>query len=307
MQSSRGPGAIGMILALVVVLGFGLLFMFAFDEGLQGGGKSIESVINSQAKEIENLKDGIESGSKTLNRAPVLVAAADGLIRSKLESKNLLIKAESLKTKIKALDADLNDKSAQWETYKDEYRAFIRSKAKGQVLATLEIKTGEVFNNVNIREVSAIGIQIRHDNGFERLGFEELTAAMQDYYQYDPAQKNSALAAESAAREKHEADVAVVNTQQEALMAIQREKDDAAAKAKLQAQIAEKQAQIDNLTTDIAGLDRDKVQAQATADAARAAGKMHLSKAGSIDAKIRYKQTQISTLRSEISALQSRL
>jgi hypothetical protein len=34
MQSGRGPGVIGMLLALVVLVGFGLLFMFAFDEGL---------------------------------------------------------------------------------------------------------------------------------------------------------------------------------------------------------------------------------------------------------------------------------
>ena len=45
MSSARGPGVIGMIMALIVLLGFGVLFMFAFDEDLQGGGQTIEALV----------------------------------------------------------------------------------------------------------------------------------------------------------------------------------------------------------------------------------------------------------------------
>lgn len=307
MQSSRGPGVIGTLLALVVVLGFGLLFLFAFDEGFQGGGKSIESVIKAQASEIDNMKDEIAAGTATLEREPARIAATDGLKRVRLAMKGLEEKEGVLKSKIEALKAELLTRSEQWEAYKNEYRVFIRGKAKGQVLETLETRNGEIFKSVSIREVTAIGVQIRHDNGFKRIAFEELKDDLQDFYQFDPAQKESAVADETAARDKHEAAVAVVNGQQEELMALQHEKDDIEAKAKIQGQIAEKEAQIKNLESDINGLEHDKTMAQASADAARAAGKMHLNKTGNIDSRIRYKKNQISALQADITQMQSKL
>lgn len=47
MSSGRGAGVIGSIMAVVVLGGFVLLFVLVFDEGLQGGGETIESVIAS--------------------------------------------------------------------------------------------------------------------------------------------------------------------------------------------------------------------------------------------------------------------
>jgi hypothetical protein len=67
MSSGRGPGVIGMLMALVVLVGFGVLFMFATDEGFQGGDQSIESIIKHQAGDIESLKGGIANGMKSLD------------------------------------------------------------------------------------------------------------------------------------------------------------------------------------------------------------------------------------------------
>ena len=69
----------------------------------------------------------------------------------------------------------------------------------------------------------------------------------------------------------------------------------------------EKEAQIITATNDIQSLEQEKIQAQAEAAAARAAGKMHLSKSGSINSRIRSKQNRIATLRSEIGRLKSQL
>lgn len=40
MSSGRGPGVIGMILALIVLLGFGVLFMFASRKADRAGNRS---------------------------------------------------------------------------------------------------------------------------------------------------------------------------------------------------------------------------------------------------------------------------
>ena len=197
--------------------------------------------------------------------------------------------------------------SQAWDAYKDRYREFVRSKAKGEVIEKLETRNGVVYNHASIREVTAVGIQIRHDDGQKRIPFEELSDALQDYYQFDPVQKQKAVAAENAARDKHDAAVAVVSDQVDQQMALKKQQDEAAATEKIQGEIAEKEAQITSIETEIKGLERERTLAEAEAQAARAAGKMHLSKSGRISGQIISKQARISTLRAEVSKLKNRL
>ncbi len=212
-----------------------------------------------------------------------------------------------MKSDVETENADIVAKTQEWEAYKDKYRGFVRGKAKGQVIEKLETRSGVVYLNVNIREVSAVGIQIRHDEGHKRVAFEDLSDEMQDYYQFDPLQKQKAIAAETTARVEHETAVAVAGDQAAAQMAKQREKDNAEAKDKLQRDIIEKETQIENVTRDINDLENERDRAAAEADAARAAGRMHISKAGNITSKIRAKQTRLSTLRSELGQMKARL
>jgi hypothetical protein len=183
MTSARGPGVIGMLMALVVLIGFGLLFMFAFDEGFQGGKITIESEIASQAKEVEGLRSTVAERESLLNLAPARTAAADKLRLLKISSTTLEEKAARLKSDIKEETMAIQDLAKDWSAYKDEYREFVRSKARGEVLELLEARDGTVYRDVNIREVTAIGIQIRHADGFKRLQFEELSDEMQDFHQ----------------------------------------------------------------------------------------------------------------------------
>lgn len=296
-----------MVLALIVLVGFGLLFMFAFDEGFQGGAMTIESEISTQAKDIDSYVARIAEGTRRLEVAPGRVVVAKELGRAKRESVSLTEQIASLKTGVEAGKAAILAKGAEWETYKDRYREYIRQKSKGEDLAKLETRDGSVYSNVNIREVTAIGIQIRHDNGFTRIAFEDLSDEMQDHYQFDPSQKEAAVAAEADARALHEAAAAVANSEADQQMAAQRAKDDAEAKEKIQRSILEKQEQIASATREIGNYEREIERANADADAARAAGKMHLNKSGNIRSKIRFQTNRIATLRAEIGQLQSRL
>lgn len=296
-----------MLMALVVLVGFGLLFMFAFDEGFQGGGVTIEAEIASQAKEIESFKSTIDNGKTMLALAPSRVAAAKELTGLKRSNLAQVEKIAGLKTEIETGNSGIVAKQQEWETYKDKYRELVRGKAKGQLIEKLETRSGVVYMNANIREVTAVGIQIRHDEGQKRIAFEELPDELQDFYQFDPEQKQKAVAAETAARDQHDAAVAVAGDQADAQMAIQRQKEQAEAKDKLKRDIIEKQAQIENVSNDIKDLEQERDRALAAADAARAAGKMHINKSGSIGSKIRAKQNRLATLRSELAQMKARL
>ena len=100
MQGSRGPGLIGMFLALMVMLGFGLLFIFASDEGLQGGGQTIQAVISQQKKEIESLRQNISSTERTLERGDGLAAIEKELAAVKKVNQGRISNMNSLKMDI---------------------------------------------------------------------------------------------------------------------------------------------------------------------------------------------------------------
>ena len=307
MSSGRGPGVIGMILALVVLLGFGVLFMFAFDEGFQGPGKSIESVVKAQMKEIEDHHAAISAGEARLAKTPELAATAGSLSKVQLQIKTGVQKIASLKTSIAENKAAVEAKIKDLEEYKNRYRAFVRGNAKGQTLPTLQTVSGAVYKNVTIREVTAVGMQIRHDEGHKRINFEELPPEMRDYYQFDAKQRDKALADENVGRNQHEAEAAVADELADAQMAKQREANAGLAKEKMQREITQKEGQITALEAEIKNLQQASQRAAAEAAAARAAGHMHLNKVSGIEGSIRAKQNQIAALNNEIAALRARL
>ncbi len=307
MSTSRGPGVIGLLMALFVLIGFGLLFMFAFDEGFQGGQVTIESEIASQRKELESMHATVVERDKLLEQAPARKDDADKLRLVKVDSTTLVEKTGRLRGEIEEVSLAIEELEKKWSSYKDEYRRFVRGRATGEILEQLEARDGTVYKEVTIREVTAIGLQIRHASGFKRLQFEELSDEMQDYYQFDPTQKETALAAEHSARTQHEAAAGIALDRQSEEMARQRAKDDVEAKGEIKRDIARKQAQIADVEGDIRDLMAERARADAAAAAARASGRMHLSKAGNINGKIRSKKNQVAELKSDIRRLQSRL
>ena len=294
-----------MVMALIVLLGFGALFMFAFDEGLQGGSQSIESVIAGQAKEIINDQRNIDAGRELLAQVPTKLANTKELNRLKYESESLKTKTAELVGAVATGKAEVIRGIDLFEAYKDRFRAYVRGNAKNESMAKLETLTGVIYTNVNIREVTAIGIQIRHEGGQKRIPFEELSEEMRDRFQFDPKQKQKALTQESETLIKHEAAVAAADQVADQQMDQQRDEDAAKAQEKRKLAILTKEGQIKGLENEIRGLNSDLDRAAAAAAAARAAGRMHLNKSNTISGSIRLKQNRIATLRSEVQQLRA--
>lgn len=307
MSSGRGPGVIGMVMALIVLLGFGLLFMFAFDDRYQGGGRTIEALIIHQAQDIQRDKTAIEAGNKQLEQASVRVADARELSRLKRESTANEEKIGVLKNKIVAGKAEIVQRIQALENYKTSYRTFARGKAKGEVIEKLETLSGAVYKNVSFREVTAIGIQIRHDDGSKRIPYEELPAAMQDRFQFDPKEKEKAVATETADRAEHEASVAVAQGLEGEQKARDKVKDAEANRQKISQNIAAKETQVSSLKDEISGLERERSRADAESNSARAAGHIHIDRGDSISGDIQSKRNRIAALQAEISRLKSNL
>lgn len=284
-------------MALIVLLGFGLLFMFAMDEGFQGGDQSIESLITDQAKEIEFTMGAIERGSKLLGSAPE---------RTKLtkELNRLLWSVPTRQKRIVALGKAIESSKAEgisdnktFEDYKNQYRAHVRSNAKGQSMETLQTQSGAVYKNVNIREVTAVGIQIRHDDGHKRIPFEDLPAPMQDYYQFDPTQKVAAVALEQMAWRQHEAAVSVANLASDRQAAGQTAQKAEIMREKLIRSIAVIESRTQSLSDEIGSLEQ----------ALPLEAEKRISNAPQIRAQIANKQSALAALLSDIARIKAGL
>lgn len=213
MSSSRGPGVIGTLMALLVLVGFGLLYLFVFDSELQGGGQSIESVIRDQTKELNALGLRQEAANKELAAAPERRKAADELSRLNRQLQSGRAKLDGLNAYASDVRQQVAGAVATFEDYKDRYRAQVRGAAAGLKYDELQTASGKTYRQVVVKKVDAVGMNFQHDSGTGRADFEDLPEQVRDYFQYDPKQKELAQQEENLAREQHVQQVNVAQAQ----------------------------------------------------------------------------------------------
>ena len=208
MSSGRGPGVVGLLMALLVIGGFGGIYIFVFDKEMQGGGKSIEYVIREQAEEIETLQVQIAHNNAAVEDSK---KGAD----SGKKADALTAEAAATKEKIAALEAQMSKVIAEtvtlekeFQDYSTSFRTQVREDAVGEKFPTLKTVSGSEYAEVEIREVTEVGISIRHQYGSKRITYEELTEEWQQRFQFDPKEKAEALAREQVEREMYERSVA---------------------------------------------------------------------------------------------------
>jgi folylpolyglutamate synthase/dihydropteroate synthase len=295
MESGRGPGVIGMLMAVAVLAIFGMLFVFAFDDKFQGGGKTIESIIADQAREIAEIKNSIADVEKQLPEIPVRQERKNELTAIKRENQTRKAQIESLQAGIKASNEEVAAITLELESHKDKYRAVVRGKAKGEIIARLEVRDGQIYENVTIREVTPIGVQIMHDGGHKRIPFEQLPAPMIDRFQFDPKQKAAAIAAEEAQRTVHETAVSEATAAEVQDLADKKKADAEERKASMVRSIAVKKSRLLALKAEIASLE----------DAILREGYKRISRAPQMRIDLSNKQRELSDLQANVARMQA--
>ncbi len=305
--SARGPGVIGLLLALVVLLGFGALAMLALDEGNSGGGNSLASQIRDAERIIASETASIEEGEKVLATIPGLKKISMDLLEAKAKNDFLSARISSRNEEIEELKTAAELLNGEFADYKNQYRAFVRNNAAGTKLDEINTLSGDVFKNVEVRKVTAVGIEIRHRDGHKRIGFEDLPEDMQDYYQFDKQQMLAEVQREAKVRRKHNAAVAVSDKAMEEKAAEQRIKGKEEARQKTLLEITAKEARLQTIQQEIGRLQSDLASSESAAASARAAGRMHLSKSNGIRGNINRKSSEYSRVQAEIASLRASL
>jgi len=260
-------------------------------------GQSIEAVISQQKKEIGDLQQRLSTGEKFLSKGEALLATEKELAAVKRGNQTRESNISSLKKDIATATEEISTIGKEFEDYKNQYRTFIRAKAKGRIVGRLETRKGVVYENVTIWEVTPIGLQIRYDGGLGRIPYEELPEAMQEEFQFNPAQKAEALAKETELRKQPETSAQTPGVG--AKSALQKKAEADAAKAQILSTIEGKKSQLKSLYNEITNLEDSLAQVERRPHA-------H-DNAPAIKKNIAAKKRDFAELQAQISQLQSSL
>lgn len=305
LASGKGPGVIGMLLAMLVIVGFGSLYMLAFENGVGGSEKSLAAIVRDNDKEIISLGSRISEIEKTLESIPTLKKISSDLDSAVAVNKSNVIQVSERRAEISAIEDTIEALEATFEDYKNQYRAKVRNGAEGMKMDELKTRSGEVFSDVDVTKVTAIGIEFRHRDGHKRIAFDELSDELQEHYQFDGKQMLAEMKREAAVRKKHDTEVAASNEAADDMAAEQKVIANEEARQKTIQDIAAKESRLGNIESEIRRLESDIVSAQSAADSARAAGRMHLNRAGSIRGVLAQRRNDYANLKADIARLRA--
>ncbi|MFD2257499.1 hypothetical protein ACFSSA_12520 [Luteolibacter algae] len=240
-------------------------------------------------------------------KIPLLKETASQLEETTAQNKALSARISVRQKSILELEEQLERLSEEFEGYKNQYRAQVRGEAEGTFIEELNTASGTVYYRVEVRKVTAVGIEVRHRDGHKRIPFEELPEEMQDHFQFDKEQMVAALEKENRQRRIHEAQVAKAYAAADVIAAKRKEEEQEKYLKRKQDEINAKQLQLSNIEREIEQLESDVTSAESAAHAARSSGRMHLNKSGAARAALSRKRSEHSRLAAEIAGLQSSL
>lgn len=318
MSSGRGPGMVGLMMALIVVGGFGAIYVFVFDKELQGGGKTVEAETRELVEEIETYQAQIKHSEEVRETSKKHAEIAGKLEKATTSAEAVKGKAASLGEQMSKVVSDIESIEKKFSDYRGAYRKQVREDAVGEKFPELKTVSGTVYADVEVREVTEVGIGVRHRDGSKRISYEELTPEWQERFQFDPKEKAEALAREEAARQMYEmamreqageaapdaagADDSAPEAPEEPLLSQETEEG----KAQLRRLIAAKEIQLAKLRTQWGQLRGAAEKVQGDEELTRSRGKSGMGKVHEMRQRIQNKEREIAKCVRELAALKSK-
>ena len=189
LTSSKGPGVIGSLLALLVLGGFsGLSLLVLNSVGYEEA--PIEVRIKDQLTRLDDLSAEIldERSKFELYRERQNRAAKQSIMDRKLT--NQVGKNQKLKIEAEAAVVELDAVGEEWSDYKGRYRVMERAFFKGKMIDLSETH-GEGYKAVKVSSVSPIEMRLMLSSGPKGIAYETLPKDLQDQLQFDADEANA--------------------------------------------------------------------------------------------------------------------
>ncbi len=198
--SSRGPGLIGTLMALVVLIGFGLLYFLVFDERFQGGEQTLESIIKEQEKNLTSLRSRKSNQETKLAATAGFKKTASELRQETTRHGIIVERREKLEATLAESEEAFAALTESMAEYGSAYRKSARAAMIGREWDELKTNDGKVFAKVKVTEIDPVRMQIRHSGGITGVALDTLPDDLQDFLQVDAGEKEQLLAAEAESR-----------------------------------------------------------------------------------------------------------
>lgn len=175
MESYRGPGAAGVILGLIVVLGLGGLTVAVWDGRFNGdNATALRELVDTQQGEIQSLENEIAN-----TKSDILLFTRKKAVASKLENLQKVVAATiSRRDELRATVAKYQDEIAtigeEQDAYRQKYREFERARAIGETYETLVLTNGKILRNVKLRRIKPMKVSFATEYGTATATWDEL-------------------------------------------------------------------------------------------------------------------------------------
>ncbi|MBB5352848.1 chromosome segregation ATPase [Haloferula luteola] len=197
-SSSYGPGVVGTFMALIVLLGFGGLYMMVGDNYLKGG-PPIEAVIAENANDISHLKKSISARTASLAEHDVMKKAGFELQRLEVTTGELEKRVAHLQSEVATNQAEIDQVNSAFEDYKARYRESARLSMIDRVFDELRGSDGTVYKNVKVTSIDPVRLNFKHDNGIGKVSLSDLPADIKDFLQFSEVEATDHAGSEQMA------------------------------------------------------------------------------------------------------------
>jgi hypothetical protein len=296
ISSGRGPGFLGLMMALIVLAGFGALFVLVFDETLEGE-PGVASMGGVTEVDMARVRVRAEILRSRLELLPRREAEARELRISRVENQTRALELQRLADQWAAAERELERLAGDYRDYRAAYRGHVRMSAVGMKIPVLETSDGRRYEEVLVRQVDPIGITIRHENGFLRVPGEKLPMELQEYFQFDPQERQEAIEQERRSHQATEREVEQVRVRGSRRSENRFQAEMGQARRDLELLIAMKEVEASALEGQIRSLESDK----------RAQRGKYIDRSAVIQQTINRRRAELSALRHEIVQLKSKL
>ena len=183
LTSSRGPGFIGMLLAILVLGGFGGMALIVLEQD-SFSKTSPEQVLAERKDRLEDLEQSIESRQAELNMYRALREKAGELSRlqaASAQNEQVLVQIANDSAK---LQDSIEAVYAEWQKYRSEYRLNERALWKGRTIDLSAVK-GPRFKECKITSITPELLRVSTPEGVLRgINYKELPDDIQDQLQF---------------------------------------------------------------------------------------------------------------------------
>ncbi len=203
LSSSRGPGIIGTLIAILVLGGFGTLFV-VFDKNMQDDGVTLQALVREQGIAIESRKEDIEINKKRIKEGRKFADHGQQIASLQGSLEKGAAQVGELEKGIEAAQASIEAENEAWNEYKVAYRNQVWKEAVGSQIEELKgAKSGKVYLAGKINDIGHTGISVTNAEGIARIPLEDLSPEVQERYQLDLDLANAQRANNNTVAEGH--------------------------------------------------------------------------------------------------------